>query len=66
MIAIFTSGLEMNHLSHSSFLVGFVSLDLLLSMWYLFFFLLAIALSILRFTASDYPFGTFQLFLIKQ
>ena len=34
MIAIFTSGLEMNHLSHSMFLVGFVLLGLWLSMGY--------------------------------
>jgi hypothetical protein len=49
--------------------VGFVLLDLLLSVQVVcrslfVLFLLAIVLSVLRFTDSDYPFGILKLFLI--
>jgi len=56
---------------HPQFLVGFVLLDLYFYMYVLLivvcpfvFFLLAIVLSVLRFTDSDYPFGNFKLFLL--
>jgi hypothetical protein len=32
--------------------------------WSRFLFLFAIVLSVLRFTASDYPFGIFKLFFV--
>ena len=54
-------------------LVGFVLLDLQFYVYILqivvcpfVLFLLAIVLSVLRFTDSDYPFGIFKLFLIRQ
>jgi hypothetical protein len=52
---------------HARFLVGFVWLIMVFCVMFcsslLVLFLLAIALSVLRITASDYPFGIFKLFL---
>ena len=51
------------HLSSSPFLVGFVLFDLLFSMFYISLFVLfhfVIVSSVLRYTASDCPFGIFN------
>ena len=58
------------HMRSPSVLVGFMFLVLCvlfcrLLFFPLSFFFLAIVLSVLRFTDSDYPFGIFKLFLLR-
>ena len=62
----------LKHLNSPQSLVGFVLLELLLYMYVLstllfllYIFLLAIVLSVLRYSDTDCPFGIFNLFLVK-
>jgi hypothetical protein len=52
------------HLSFIQFLVGFICLLYLFVLLPLALFVLVVVLSVIQFTAFDYPFDIFKLFLL--